>query len=43
MFLEAYVKDENNHSKNSTTFFNYVRNVPIKDGEIMLLFDVTSL
>ena len=43
MFLEAYVKDENNHSKNSTTFFNYVRNVPNKDGEIILLFDVTSL
>ena len=25
------VKDENNNAKNSTTFSNYVKNVPIKD------------
>ena len=28
---------------NSTTFSNYIRNVPIEDDEIMALFDVTSL
>ena len=41
--LKAYVKDENNNAKNSTTFPNYVRNVPIEDDEIMVLFYVTSL
>ena len=41
--LKAYVKDENNNAKNSTTFSNYIRNVPIKDDEIMVSFDVTSL
>ena len=41
--LKVYVKDENNNAKNSTTFFNYIRNVPIEDDEIMVLFDVTSL
>ena len=30
-------------TKNSTTFFNYIRNVPIEDDEIMVSFDVTSL
>ena len=30
------VKDENNNAKNSTTFSNYVKNVPIKDDEIMV-------
>ena len=41
--LKAYVRDENNNAKNSTTFSNYIRNVPIKDDEIMVSFDVTSL
>ena len=36
-------QDENNSSKNSTTFSNYIRNVPIEDDEIMVSFDVTSL
>ena len=40
--LKAYVKDENNNAKNSTTFSNYIRNVPIEDDEIMVSFDVTS-
>ena len=41
--LKGYVKDENNNAKNSTTFSNYIRNVPIEDDEIMVSFDVTSL
>ena len=41
--LKAYVKDENNNAKNSTTFSNYIRNVPIEDDEIMVSSDVTSL
>ena len=41
--LKTDVKDENNNAKNSTTFSNYVRNVPIEDDEIMVSFDVTSL
>ena len=41
--LKAYARDENNNAKNSTTFFNYIRNVPIEDDEIMVSFDVTSL
>ena len=40
--LKAYVRDENNNAKNSTTFSNNIRNVPIED-EIMVSFDVTSL
>ena len=28
---------------NSTTFSNYIRNVPTEDDEIMLSFDVTCL
>ena len=40
--LKSYVKDENNNAKNSTTFSNYTRNVPIEDDEVMVLFDVTS-
>ena len=28
---------------NSITFSNYIRNVPIKDDEIMVSLDVTSL
>ena len=41
--LKAYVKDENNKAKNSTTFSNYIRNVTIKDDEIMVSFDVIPL
>ena len=41
--LKAYVKDENNNAKNSTTFSNYIGNVPIEDDDIMVSFDVTSL
>ena len=41
--LKTYVKDEKNNAQNSTTFSSDIRNVPIKDGEIMVSFDVTSL
>ena len=41
--MKAYVKDENNNAQNSITFINYIRNVPIEDDRIMVLFDVTSL
>ena len=41
--LKAYVKDENNNAKNSTTFSNYIRNIPIEDDEKMVSFDVISL
>ena len=41
--LKACVKDENNNAKNSTTFSNYMRNIPIEDEELMVSFDVTSL
>ena len=41
--LKTYVKHENNSTKNSTTFSNYIRNVPIEDDDIMVSFDVTSL
>ena len=37
------VKHDNNNTKNSTTFSNYVRNVPIQGDEIMVSFDITSL
>ena len=41
--LKTYVKDENNNTENSTTFSNYIRNVPIEDNEIIVLSDITSL
>ena len=41
--LKAYVKDENNNAKNSTTFSNCIRNVPIEDDKMMVSFGVTSL
>ena len=41
--LKACVRDENKNLKNSTTFFNYIRNVPIEDVKIMVSFGVTSL
>ena len=40
--LKASVKDENNDAKDSTTFSDYIRNVPVEDDEIMGSFDVTS-
>ena len=36
--LKGYVQDDNNNAKNSTTFSNFVRNVPIEDDEIMVYF-----
>ena len=41
--LETYAKNENNNAKNSTTFPNYISNVPIEDEVIMVSFDFTSL
>ena len=41
--LKAYAKDENSNAKNSTTIFNYIRTVPVKNGEIMVSFGVNSL
>ena len=41
--MQKYVKDENNNAKNSTTFSDYIRNVPTEDEKIMVSFDVTSL
>ena len=41
--LKAHVKNENNNTKNSTMFPNYIRNVPIEDDKIMVSFDITSL
>ena len=41
--LQAYVKDENNNAKNSTTFCNYIKNVAIEYDEIKVSFDATSL
>ena len=40
---KAYVKHENNNANNSTTFSNYIRNVPIEDDEILLSFCVNFL
>ena len=42
-YIAKHVKHENNNAKNSTTFSNYIRNVPIEDDEIMISFDVTFL
>ena len=38
-----HVKDESNNAKNSSTFSNYITNVPIEDDEILVSFDVTPL
>ena len=40
--LKAFVKDDNNNAKNSATFSNTIRNVPIDDDEITVSFDITS-
>ena len=37
------VKNENNNSKNSTTFSNCIRSIPMEDDKIMVLFDVIYL
>ena len=42
-YIANILKDENNNAKNSTTFSNLIRNVPIDDDKIMISFDVTSL
>ena len=39
----TYVKDENNNTKNSTTFSSYIRYVPIEGDEVIVSFEVTSL
>ena len=39
--LKAFVKNKNNNVKNSITFFNSIRNVPIEDDEILTSSDVT--
>ena len=41
--LKAYAKDKNNNAKSSTTFSNYIRNVPIEDHEMMVSFNVNYL
>ena len=41
--LQVYVKDENKNAKNSATFSDFIRNVPIEDDKILVSFDVTSL
>lgn len=40
--MKAYIKDIYT-AKNSIIFSNYIRNVPIEDDEIMVLFGVTYL
>ena len=42
-YIANTLKDENNITKNSTTFSNYIRNVPIEDDEVMVSFDDISL
>ena len=37
------LKDENNNAKNSITFSNYIRNVPVEDDEITVSFGATFL
>ena len=37
------INDENNNAKNSTTFSEHIRNVPIEDDEMMVSLDVSSL
>ena len=43
MLKNINVKDENNNAKNSSTFSNYIRYVPIEDDKIMVSFDFISL
>ena len=40
---KAYVKDENDNSKDSNTFSNYIKELPLRNGEIMVSFGATSL
>ena len=37
------LKIYNNNARNSTTFFNYIRNIAIEDDKAMVLHDITSL
>lgn len=39
--LKANLKVINKNTKNSTTLFNYIRNVATKDDEIMVLCHLT--
>ena len=42
--LYYYLKPtKDNNAQNSITFSNYIRRVFIEDGELIVLFDVTSL
>ena len=41
--LKAFVQDENNNAKNSSTLSSYIRNVPIQNEDIMVSSDVTFL
>ena len=41
--FKAYVKNEKNNAKNSTTFSNYIRNVSIENDKIMVSFHVPFL
>ena len=41
--LTTYVSREGRHSENSKIFSEYVRKLKVKDDEILVLFDVTSL
>ena len=42
-YIANILKAENNNTKNSTTFSDYIRNVPIEDDEILVSFDMTPL
>ena len=42
-YIAKIVKHENGNAKKSVTFFNYIKNVPIKDDGIMALFEVICL
>ena len=41
--LLKMLKIYNNNARNSTTFFNYIRNIAIEDDKTMVLHDITSL
>lgn len=43
LFIQIHLKDQNNNARNSTTFSNYIRNLPIEDEEIMISLDITFL
>ena len=39
--LKVYIKDDS--TRNSSTFSNYIKNLPIEDNGIMVSLDITSL